>query len=662
MVSQFTGRRDSPVDNCEGISHDLGDIDGLPSLLDTDHPLYQLDVRFSRHKAAWINPLCAQQQSLQDLSPSRPTVKNSREHFVEDTPFPLGLSSWTCGDSLAEMPLSENTANSSSTSAHGSGEKRSDFSLTAEEQKVLRRGSQHTSLLKNPKTVATSSSPKVDGACFESFYWTASANEGAVQSSRGSHSVNFFSPETFTLPVDVEKENVHFYAADMVISMMEKIKCNLLSHQQPESWSLEEATGSLGNDQTNADETFYTPAKQELGSSSSSDSGYEGCAVLQVGPVTEVLSHAPVVKETCKSDMDELVILELGESNDITEACRSSCSSKSVTYESDFSSAELLARELFQVFWKCWMLSEPNHQLPGCLTAASSVGVSEEHAREDCDFREDVTQEMTLKSSIPGAEDWVPPGFQIILNIHSPLKRDMAVVTQNFFCAGCGTPIEPKLVKRLRYCEYLGKYFCDCCHSYAESYIPARILMTWDFRKYHVSNFSKWLIDSIWHQPIFNLLSLSHSLYVKAKELNRVKDMQEQLFHIKKLLKTCRFAKRALKAFEQVPSHLTDECHLFSLDDFLRTKKGLLAPLLKDILKASLGHVASCELCQGKGFICEFCQSTTVIFPFQTMTCRRCSACSACFHRQCFQSSGCPRCARITARRRLLESLPSATT
>ena len=38
------------------------------------------------------------------------------------------------------------------------------------------------------------------------------------------------------------------------------------------------------------------------------------------------------------------------------------------------------------------------------------------------------------------------------------------------------------------------------------------------------------------------------------------------------------------------------------------------------------------------------------------------AACRACFHKQCFQSSKCPRCARITARRRLLESLPSAAT
>ena len=45
-----------------------------------------------------------------------------------------------------------------------------------------------------------------------------------------------------------------------------------------------------------------------------------------------------------------------------------------------------------------------------------------------------------------------------------------------------------------------------------------------------------------------------------------------------------------------MPRHLTNELHLFSLDDLVRVKKKLLLPLLKDILKASLAHVAGCEV------------------------------------------------------------------
>uniref|UniRef100_H9ZDT3 Rubicon Homology domain-containing protein n=1 Tax=Macaca mulatta TaxID=9544 RepID=H9ZDT3_MACMU len=663
MVSQSTVRQDSPEDPWERITHYSGIIDGPPGLLNTDHPPCQLDIRLMRHKAAWINPQDVQQQ-LQDLQPQVPAAGNSGTHFVTDAASPSGPSSSCLRDSLAETTLSEATTDSiGSASPHGSREKSSSFSLSSTEGHMVHPGYSHqVSLPTSPRILVTSPYPETDSAFFEPSHLTSAAAEDAVQVSRRTISLNSFSPEVFVLPVDVEKENAHFHVADMIISAMEKMKCNILSQQQTENWSKEEASGLLGSDQPDSDVTFDTNIKQESGSSTSSYSGYEGCAVLQVSPVTETRPY-PDVKEICQCDIDEFVILELGDFNDITETCSCSCnSSKSVTYEPEFNSAELLAKELYRVFRKCWMLSLVNSQLAGSLSAAGSIVVNEERVRENFESSMNVVQEIKFKSRIRGTEDWAPPRFQIIFNIHPPLKRDLVVAAQNFFCAGCGTPIEPKFVKRLRYCEYLGKYFCDCCHSYAESCIPARILMMWDFKKYYVSNFSKRLLDSIWNQPIFNLLSIGQSLYAKAKELGRMKEIQEQLFHIKKLLKTCRFADSALKEFEQVPGHLTDELHLFSLEDLVRIKKGLLAPLLKDILKASLAHVAGCELCQGKGFICEFCQNTTVIFPFQTATCRRCSACRACFHKQCFQSSECPRCVRITARRKLLESVASAAT
>ncbi|XP_032960921.1 protein associated with UVRAG as autophagy enhancer isoform X3 [Rhinolophus ferrumequinum] len=602
MVSQSSGRQDSPVDPWERVSNYGGSIDGLPSLLDSDHPPCQSDIRATRHKAAWINPPCVQQQ-LQDLPLRVPTMGNSGSHFVGHAASPLGPSPSSLEDSMMGTISSKPTVGSMGSS-------------------------------------------------------------GAVKVSGRSSSLSSFSPEAFVLPVDVEKENAHFYAADLMISAIEKMKCNILSQQYMENWNTEEASGSLGNDQADSEVTFYTNITQESGSSTSSDSGYEGkwgCAVLQVSPVVQTPIYCDVVKE-CKCDLDEFVVVELGEFNNITETCGCPCSSsKSVTYEPNFNSAELIAKELYRVFRKCWMLSQVNYQLAGSLSAAGSIVVNEECLRQDFESSVDIVKEIKFKSRLRGTKDWTPPRFQVIVDVHPPLKRDLVVAAQNFFCAGCGTQIEPKFARRLRYCEYLGKYFCDCCHSHSESCIPARILTMWDFRKYYVSNFSKRLLDSIWHQPIFNLRNVNYSLYAKAKELGRVREIQEQLFQIKKMLKTCRFAESTLKEFEQMPRHLTDELHLFSLEDLVRVKKGLLVSSLKDVLKASLEHVACCELCQGKGFICEFCRSTTVIFPFQTATCRRCSACRACFHKQCFQSAECPRCARITARRRLASLLSAAT-
>lgn len=60
-----------------------------------------------------------------------------------------------------------------------------------------------------------------------------------------------------------------------------------------------------------------------------------------------------------------------------------------------------------------------------------------------------------------------------------------------------------------------------------------------------------------------------------------------------------------------MPRHLTDDLHLFSLEDMVRVKKRLLVPLLKDILKASLAHVASCEV----RFTCDRCVPELSLTP-----------------------------------------------
>ncbi|PNJ60492.1 RUBCNL isoform 10, partial [Pongo abelii] len=130
---------------------------------------------------------------------------------------------------------------------------------------MVRPGYSHrVSLPTSPRILATSPYPETDSAFFAPSHLTSSADEGAVQVSRRTISLNSFSPEVFVLPVDVEKENAHFYVADMIISAMEKMKCNILSQQQTESWS-KEVSGLLGSDQPDSEMTFDTNIKQESG-------------------------------------------------------------------------------------------------------------------------------------------------------------------------------------------------------------------------------------------------------------------------------------------------------------------------------------------------------------------------------------------------------------
>ena len=85
------------------------------------------------------------------------------------------------------------------------------------------------------------------------------------------------------------------------------------------------------------------------------------------------------------------------------------------------------------------------------------------------------------------------------------------------------SPVFSDYIKRLRYCEYLGKYFCQCCHENAQMVIPSRVLRKWDFSKYYVSNFSKDLLIKIWNDPLFNVQDINSALYRKVKLLNQVR-------------------------------------------------------------------------------------------------------------------------------------------
>lgn len=88
------------------------------------------------------------------------------------------------------------------------------------------------------------------------------------------------------------------------------------------------------------------------------------------------------------------------------------------------------------------------------------------------------------------------------------------------------------------------------------------------------------------------------------------------------LNRLCFLSGSVLKKFEQVPRHLTDEFYLFSLEDLVRIKKGLLAPSLKDILKASLAHVAGCEVRFARAGVSLSC----------SLYIRACAGCTALHH------------------------------
>ena len=71
-------------------------------------------------------------------------------------------------------------------------------------------------------------------------------------------------------------------------------------------------------------------------------------------------------------------------------------------------------------------------------------------------------------------------------------------------------------------------------------------------------------------------------------------------------------------------------------------------------------HVSSCPLCTLKGFYCEICKSSQILYPFDTDFTKRCEKCKTVFHSKCYIETydeiSCPKCLRIKSREEKITS------
>ncbi|KAF1490494.1 Run domain Beclin-1-interacting and cysteine-rich domain-containing protein, partial [Pygoscelis antarcticus] len=479
-----------------------------------------------------------------------------------------------------------------------------------------------------------------------------SSGEGMFRRpSEGQSLISYLSEQDFGSCADLEKENAHFSISESLIAAIELMKCNMMSRQLEEEEEdsdkeIQELKQKIRIRRQQIRTRHLFPTCQEMGSDSlvATDSG------------SQFSSHGSMRLSDSGSDVEEYEIRDADIKRNPDSSRKSFLSSESISHSFlNSNSAEAVAMGLLKQFEGMqlpaaseleWLV--PEHDAPQkLLPIPDSLPISPDDG-EHADI-------YKLRIRVRGNLEWAPPRPQIIFNVHPAPTRKVAVAKQNYRCAGCGIRTDPDYIKRLRYCEYLGKYFCQCCHENAQTVIPSRILRKWDFSKYYVSNFSKDLLSKIWSDPLFDVQDINPALYRKVKSLNQVWLLRIQLFHMKNMFKTCRLAKDLLDSFDAVPGHLTEDLHLYSLSDLSATKKGDLVPRLMELLKAGSLHVEKCMLCQAKGFICEFCQNEgDIIFPFELNKCRTCEECKACYHKSCFKSTRCPRCERLQARRELL--------
>lgn len=128
----------------------------------------------------------------------------------------------------------------------------------------------------------------------------------------------------------------------------------------------------------------------------------------------------------------------------------------------------------------------------------------------------------------------------------------------------------------------------------------------------------------------------------------------------------CRLARRSWNIFTiwldasqlgRVISAFTSHCH--NWNESYYSLRGICFHVIPSHYSISSLCVII-QLCKARGFLCEVCHSSEVIFPFQVDNVVRCTLCGSCFHRPCWSNpASCPRCQRIARRSQLNKSQQS---
>ncbi|KAL3275837.1 hypothetical protein HHI36_020579 [Cryptolaemus montrouzieri] len=230
---------------------------------------------------------------------------------------------------------------------------------------------------------------------------------------------------------------------------------------------------------------------------------------------------------------------------------------------------------------------------------------------------------------------------------------EVGLSAQRYRCAECRTLLQLKKgYNEARRCDYNGLYYCPDCHWGGLAVVPARIVHNWDFSTRAVCQASLQQLQVASNRPIINLEALNPRLFSFVHELNLLRRLRNDLHGMRKYLLVCRLASEDHLLWKEVDSpHLIENTNLYSLQDLVNVHSGELFIKIQTWIDSFTKHIkVTCEICKGRGHICEICSNDEALFPFDAnaLTCQRCQGV---FHKICFgRKDKCPRCIRLKDR------------
>uniref|UniRef100_A0A1B0BX73 RUN domain-containing protein n=1 Tax=Glossina palpalis gambiensis TaxID=67801 RepID=A0A1B0BX73_9MUSC len=288
----------------------------------------------------------------------------------------------------------------------------------------------------------------------------------------------------------------------------------------------------------------------------------------------------------------------------------------------------------------------------------NSVSTGEIHNdddSDDCDKSE--TQKDASFEFISGdvLEKFDIADLQEMVEQLCKLGREPGLDSQGFLCKSCQHPLGIGY-SNFRVCAFSGNYFCTGCMDLEPAVIPAKVIYNWDFRKHCISKRAATFLSEFRNQPFIDLKVLNPDIYNASECMAEMQSLRIRLNFIRAYLCTCStisFEELQRKFFGK--EYLYEHIHQYSIGDLLMIQRGSLYQQLHSAFKAGESHILKCSLCKVKGFICEICKSSRILYPFHIETTFRCSKCGSVFHAECLDArQPCPRCKRQQARENLL--------
>lgn len=238
---------------------------------------------------------------------------------------------------------------------------------------------------------------------------------------------------------------------------------------------------------------------------------------------------------------------------------------------------------------------------------------------------------------------------------------EKGLATQDYKCAECQTALNFKdMWNEPRLCDYTGLYFCATCHWNDLAAIPARVIHNWDWEKRYVSRIAFQMLNLSWTRPYIDIESINPKLFNFIAELEWVHKMRKDLEWMRRYLCACADGTNLLSPlFVQ----LGDVNKKYSMGHLQAINDGSLETQLTELTEICRSHITSCDLCSGKGYLCEVCKNNEVLYPFDSGA-LMCDKCNSMYHRGCWLRKGqkCLKCVRLEERKKTVEEVQVDTT